>query len=192
MAMHWRLRSMLSWWHTDLFGKQGAAGGPCAPCAATTQGIQPLLLCREDSILSLWSQLPAVYCHSHWSQHGIGPHFHNWGLPITEISERLRGAPQIRVLLLKIHPELCQGDPSTDGIAREIRDITWQEIGMMSQMGMDSGSRVCQQNVFLSLEASSSVWEEVECKLRFVNFRRVSDPRRAFLPAFKQTRISDD
>jgi len=32
----------------------------------------------------------------------------------------------------------------------------------------------------------------VECKLGCVNFRRVSDPRRAFLPAFRVTGISDD
>jgi hypothetical protein len=32
----------------------------------------------------------------------------------------------------------------------------------------------------------------VECKLRWVNIRRVSDPRRAFRPAFGVTGISDD
>jgi len=32
----------------------------------------------------------------------------------------------------------------------------------------------------------------VECKLRCINFRRVSDPRRAFWPAFGVTEISDD
>jgi len=32
----------------------------------------------------------------------------------------------------------------------------------------------------------------VECKLRCVNFRRVSEPRRAFLPAFRLLGISDD
>jgi len=32
----------------------------------------------------------------------------------------------------------------------------------------------------------------VECKLRCDNFRRVSDPRRAFLPALRVTGISDD
>ena len=31
----------------------------------------------------------------------------------------------------------------------------------------------------------------MECKLRRVNFRRVSDPRRAFRPAFGVTEISD-
>jgi hypothetical protein len=32
----------------------------------------------------------------------------------------------------------------------------------------------------------------VECKLRCVNFRRVSDPGRVFLPAFRVTGVSDD
>jgi hypothetical protein len=32
----------------------------------------------------------------------------------------------------------------------------------------------------------------VEGKLRCVNFRRVSDPRRAFLPAFRVTRSASD
>jgi len=32
----------------------------------------------------------------------------------------------------------------------------------------------------------------VECKLRSINFRRVSDPRRVFRPAFGVTGISDD
>jgi len=32
----------------------------------------------------------------------------------------------------------------------------------------------------------------VECKLRSVNFRRVSDPRRVFRPAFRLTGISDN
>jgi len=30
------------------------------------------------------------------------------------------------------------------------------------------------------------------CKLKCANFRRVSDPRRAFRPAFKVTEITDD
>jgi len=49
-----------------------------------------------------------------------------------------------------------------------------------------------QQNVFKSLGASRSVWEDVEWKLRCVKFRRVSDPRRAFQPVFGVTGISDD
>ena len=49
-----------------------------------------------------------------------------------------------------------------------------------------------QQNVFQPLEASRSVWEDVECKLRCVNFRRVSDRRRAFLPALRVTGSADD
>ena len=32
----------------------------------------------------------------------------------------------------------------------------------------------------------------MECKLGCVNFRRVSDPRMGFLPAFRVTGISDD
>jgi hypothetical protein len=44
-----------------------------------------------------------------------------------------------------------------------------------------------QQNVLWSLEASGSVSDDVECKLRWVNFRGVSDPRRAFLPALRVT-----
>jgi hypothetical protein len=47
-------------------------------------------------------------------------------------------------------------------------------------------------NYILSLGASRSVWEDVECKLRSVNFRRVLDPRRAFWPALGVTGISDD
>jgi len=49
-----------------------------------------------------------------------------------------------------------------------------------------------QQNVFLSLEASRSVWEDVECKLRCVKFKRVSDLRRAFLPAVRVTGSADN
>jgi len=41
-----------------------------------------------------------------------------------------------------IHPEICQGDPSTDGITEEIRDISRKEIGRFGQMGMDLGCRV--------------------------------------------------
>jgi hypothetical protein len=37
-----------------------------------------------------------------------------------------------------------------------------------------------------------SVTMDVECKLRCVNFRRVSDPRRAFLPAFRVTGSAGD
>ena len=51
---------------------------------------------------------------------------------------------------------------------------------------------VRQQNVFHSLGASRSVWEDVECKLRSVNVRRVWDPGRAFRPALGVTGISDD
>jgi hypothetical protein len=49
-----------------------------------------------------------------------------------------------------------------------------------------------QQNVFWSLEAFRSVLEDVECKLRSVNFRRVSGHRRAFLPAFRVIGSADD
>jgi hypothetical protein len=49
-----------------------------------------------------------------------------------------------------------------------------------------------QQYVFQSLEDSSSVWGNVECKLRRVNIRRVSNPRRVFWLAFRVTGISDD
>jgi len=49
-----------------------------------------------------------------------------------------------------------------------------------------------QQNVVQSLGASRSDWEDVECKLRSINFRSGSDPRRAFQPAFTVTGISDD
>jgi len=48
-----------------------------------------------------------------------------------------------------------------------------------------------QQNLFLSLEASRSAWEDVECKLRCVNFRRVSDLSRAILPAVRVTGSTD-
>jgi len=48
------------------------------------------------------------------------------------------------------------------------------------------------QNVIYSLGASRSVCEDVECKLRCVNFRRVSDHRRAFRPAFRVTGIADN
>jgi len=56
----------------------------------------------------------------------------------------------------------------------------------------DHADALHQQNVFESLGASRSVWEDEECKLRCINFRRVSDPRRAFRPAFGVTEISDD
>jgi hypothetical protein len=49
-----------------------------------------------------------------------------------------------------------------------------------------------QQNISYLLEASRSIWENVECKLRCINFRRVSDTRRAFLLGFVVTGISDN
>jgi hypothetical protein len=49
-----------------------------------------------------------------------------------------------------------------------------------------------QQNEFSSLQASRCVWEDVECKLICVNFRRVSDRRRVFLLAFRVTGSTDD
>jgi hypothetical protein len=55
-----------------------------------------------------------------------------------------------------------------------------------------TGKSLHQQNVFLSLEPSSSVWEDVECKLRCVNFRRVSDSRRAYLLASTVTGSAGD
>jgi len=53
-------------------------------------------------------------------------------------------------------------------------------------------SDIHQQNIFQSLEASRSVWEDLECNLRYVDFRRVSDTRSAFRPALGVTGISDD
>jgi len=49
-----------------------------------------------------------------------------------------------------------------------------------------------QWNVFQSLGASRSVWEDVEVKLRSINFRRESDHRRVMWPAFRVCGISDD
>jgi len=66
--------------------------------------------------------------------------------------------------------------------------------GMLSRtlpIALD-GTLPHQQNRFQSLGASRSMWEEAECKLRRVNFRRESDPRRAIRPAFGVTGISDD
>jgi hypothetical protein len=37
------------------------------------------------------------------------------------------------------------------------------------------------------MEGSSSIREDVECKLRCINFRRVSNPRRVILLAFRVT-----
>jgi hypothetical protein len=44
----------------------------------------------------------------------------------------------------------------------------------------------------LSLEASSIVFEDVDGKLRCINLRRVSDPWRAFLLAFRVTESASD
>jgi hypothetical protein len=49
-----------------------------------------------------------------------------------------------------------------------------------------------QQNELQSLETSRSVWEDVECKLRSVNFRRALDSRRVFQSALGVTGISHD
>ena len=59
-------------------------------------------------------------------------------------------------------------------------------------ININEWSAVHQQNGLYSLAASRSVWEDVECKLRCVNFRRVSDPRRAFQPAFRVSGISEN
>ena len=93
-------------------------------------------------IRSFGSGLPGVWFHYRWSRHGFGLDLHNRGLADTEIGQRRPGASRIHELLPKIHPEICQGDPSTDRITKEIRDISRQETGRLSQMGIDSGSRV--------------------------------------------------
>jgi len=49
-----------------------------------------------------------------------------------------------------------------------------------------------EQNAFVLLQVSRSVWEYVECKLRSINFRRVSDLGRALWPAFGVTGMCDD
>ena len=66
--------------------------------------------------------------------------------------------------------------------------ITWRQ--WLSWVGNAIGV-LHQQKVFLSLEASRSVWEDVESKLRCINIRRVSDHRSAFRPGFRVTGISD-
>jgi hypothetical protein len=42
------------------------------------------------------------------------------------------------------------------------------------------------------MEDSRCVWDDAECTLRYLNLSRILDPRRAFLPAFRVTGISDD
>jgi hypothetical protein len=49
-----------------------------------------------------------------------------------------------------------------------------------------------QQNVFYSQEVSRSVREDVDSECRCVNFRRVLDPRRAFLLASRVTGSAGD
>jgi len=49
-----------------------------------------------------------------------------------------------------------------------------------------------EQNLFQSLETSTITWENVEWKSRYVNFRRVLDATRAFLPAFRVTGSPSD
>jgi hypothetical protein len=48
-----------------------------------------------------------------------------------------------------------------------------------------------QQNIIESLEPSKSISEDVKCKRRCINLRKVSDHRRAFWPAFGVSRISE-
>jgi len=66
----------------------------------------------------------------------------------------------------------------------------WHDLIIIFRHASNSSQH--QEDVFWSLEASRSVWEDVECKLRCVNFRRVSDHRRAFWLAFRVTGIPDD
>jgi len=69
-----------------------------------------------------------------------------------------------------------------------VRDQIWDINGLQGP----TKPVAHQQNILQSLEASGSVWEDVECKLRSIDFRRVLDPRRAFWPPFAVTGISAD
>ena len=94
------------------------------------------------SIRNFGSRLPLVYDHSWWSRHGIGPILQNCGVPGTGISQGCPGVSRVHELLPEIHPEICQGDPSTDGITKETRHTPeWQERDISSHMVMDAASR---------------------------------------------------
>jgi len=95
-------------------------------------------------------------------------------------------ADSLRWHLGKEGINLCGLDEAQQGvILSQLSPVYVQETQL------PASSLVHQQNVFLSLEASRSVWEDVECKLRCVNFRRVSDTRREFLPAVRVTGSAD-
>jgi len=87
----------------------------------------------------------------------------------------------------EVSPCLCPNPISIWWLAGE---GTCRGITLQGQQASHSDWH--QQNVFQSLEDSRSVWQDVECKLRSVNFRRVSDPGRVFRQAFRVTGISDD
>jgi hypothetical protein len=62
----------------------------------------------------------------------------------------------------------------------------------LRHFAQDGVMQVHEVNEVWSLGASRSVWEDVECKLTYVNFRRVLDHRREFQLSFEVTGISDD
>jgi hypothetical protein len=65
-------------------------------------------------------------------------------------------------------------------------------LGGHHQSQLEKYLEIPPRNVFLSLEASRSISDDVECTLGSINFEIVLGPRRACLPSFKLTAITDD
>jgi len=124
------------------FGQQDRTCGAYRPIAAATQWTKSLWQIHEVSIPSVVSGHPGVCYYSQWSRHGIRLDLKTRGLANTKISYSRWGASWIHKLPQIIHLEKFQGACSTDGITNDIKDISWQEFENLSQMGMDSGSRV--------------------------------------------------
>jgi len=81
---------------------------------------------------------------------------------------------------------------NTPPMVNHLQYTGWSYINRLYIINYFRMVTIHREHVFLSLEASSSVWENMDRKLRSVNFRRVLHLRWAFWPAFRVTGISDD
>jgi len=112
----------------------------CIKCCSDIRNLASIAKLRS-AISEFGSWFSGVCYNSRWSRHAIIPDLHTRWLANTKVNDRYLGGTWVHELLPKIHPEICQGDPFTDDINKEIWDNSQQEISRISEMGSDSGSQ---------------------------------------------------
>ena len=142
-----------------------------------------LLHCNNNSII--W-----IYRWTRWATHWQPAHFRRIGrFPLNHT--RIDSSGVLTTQTANFGLVSFRPGPGPDATPRNrCQHCSWLLPLCVSPKSLNYPLH--QQYVFWLLQASRSVWEDVECKPGCVKLRRVSEPRRTFRLAFRVPGIFDD